>query len=171
MVYYSPSDIVYRALESSANILLPFLLVAESISRALSISISGVEAVRSHVSSGLVMENSNHAAIFCGTLAGCGGGIIGSMIGLENKNWSFRIPTQLGKPTTTLVVSFFGAILYWFLSTHPLGIKVSPFGSLVALLLTISALPYISPFFIEQGVVALVRKKAHKVRRKVRKMA
>lgn len=120
LMYYSPADFVFARLDALAPLLAPLLIIADSVSKTLAIARLGVDAVRLHASGNAALTESVYAAILCGTIAGCGGGVLGSLLGLEGTPWSLSTPKQFRRPSAPMVVSFLSAVLYFALTDKQL---------------------------------------------------
>ncbi|RKP07673.1 hypothetical protein THASP1DRAFT_24221 [Thamnocephalis sphaerospora] len=107
-MFRAPGDIVFRTLDAIDPFIRPILLVADGLTRAHSQAGFAIESVRAMP----VLKNSIIAQLLCGTLAGCGGGILADAFNLASHDWHFRTPTALKSEHYDLRVSFFTALTY-----------------------------------------------------------
>ncbi|PJF19632.1 hypothetical protein PSACC_00546 [Paramicrosporidium saccamoebae] len=113
-MYYLPGDFLFKGLEISSPITYPVLALADLVSKTISITTNGVDAVRFHSSGRLGLQNSAFAAIFCGFISGCGGGVLGNLVELnKGSSWTLKTPSQIHSPNASLLMSLFGACIYW----------------------------------------------------------
>lgn len=119
-MHYSPSDSLFRILSLKSHFLEPIFIVNDSLSKTLAIIYSGSQLVLKQGSG----EPTNYlvSSVLCGTIAGCGGGILFNMLGLSDPKWKFQCPEQLHKPSIAMILSFIAAILY---TTNHFGLLVS----------------------------------------------
>lgn len=108
-MYYSPLDVVFRALETNAHVLEPLLIANDAVSKTLSIVYGGSQLVLKQGSEGMAGVV---PSLLCGTIAGCGGRVIFNALGLYDPNWAFQCPEQLRRPSTAMLLSFAAAALY-----------------------------------------------------------
>jgi hypothetical protein len=132
LVYYFPSGVFFRALEVNRVILAPLLTVVEAVSKAGTISKVGVDGVLGHASG--QYSDSIFAAIVVGTVSGCGGGVLGSLMNLRYSSWSFGTPAQFVSPNKSMVLSFVSSIAYLCLYRTPVVARTSV-GMFLAMLL------------------------------------
>ena len=132
-VYYLPGDILFRSLENVRFILIPIFTLIEAISKCETIANVGVDGVLLHKGSE-VFERSIFAALVIGTISGCGGGILGSMINVRESDWRFSTPSQFKNPNTSMILSFFCSIIYLLLH-RGMAIKKAVLDTPMALIL------------------------------------
>ena len=98
-----------------SNVLNIIFLSADGMIRAIAICSSGVDSIRYGSFHGIdskLMNSSWLAILICGSLCGCGGGILDSAFNISSPTWTFSTPTAFIKPTYDMKVSFFITLLY-----------------------------------------------------------
>lgn len=114
MVYFFPGDFLFYLLETCRFILIPIFSVVQAISKSETIAKTGVDGVLFHVGGG-VFEKSLFASLLIGTISGCGGGILGSMINVCESDWRFGTPSQFKSPNSSMILSLLCSIVYLIL--------------------------------------------------------
>jgi hypothetical protein len=114
-LFCTPSSLVSRVLSSVLHVL-------EDIFALHSIVDSGVQRIagdlpRSHPFV-TILSTSAVCCLICGTLNGCGGGLLRSMFGLDKRQWHFQAPRQLSAPQSAppLVNAFVASCVFFFTS-------------------------------------------------------
>jgi hypothetical protein len=74
-MFRAPNDIAFRLLDSLETFIRPILLLADGLTRANAQAGFAIESIRAIPT----LQDSIIAQLLCGTLAGCGGGILTGM--------------------------------------------------------------------------------------------
>lgn len=153
LMYYSPGDVLFQWLEMLAPISMPILLVSDAISKTLSVTYGGVGSVITHPT--IEISQSVCAAILCGTISGCGGGVVASLFNLNGPNWGFGPSSILKSPSLSIKLSLISAILYVSLGTS-FGVKKALLSHdvTVGLIFCVVSLTMLSSYFKESQMVA-----------------
>lgn len=125
LVYRCPGDALHKLFMNGEDVLSKFTLllltVFEGASKAFSITMGGVDAVRNHASNNVSLQSSMGAALICGILSGCGGGMLYSCFGMKSVNWSLQTPAALLSSNIAMFLSISTSALYLILTTPVVG--------------------------------------------------
>lgn len=103
-----------------SNLLNLIFVTADGMVRAIAICSSGVDNVRFGSFHGIDNKSMNSswvAILICGSLCGCGGGILDSTFRISSPTWTFSTPTAFIKPSYDMKISFFIALFYALTTT------------------------------------------------------
>ncbi|RIA86562.1 hypothetical protein C1645_829072 [Glomus cerebriforme] len=118
MFYFPP---FYRMIDIlPSNLLNIIFLTVDGMIRAISICSSGVDNIRYGSFHGIdnkLINSSWVAILICGTLCGCGGGILDSIFSISSPTWTFSAPSSFTKPTYDVKISFCIALFYSLTTT------------------------------------------------------
>jgi len=114
MVYFSPGDFLFNLLETFRLPLVPIFSVAQAISKSETVAKIGVDGVLFHPGGGN-FGSSLFASLLIGTISGCGGGILGSMINVHEYDWKFSTPIQFKSLNSSMILSFICSSIYLIL--------------------------------------------------------
>ncbi|CAG8647107.1 19619_t:CDS:1, partial [Racocetra fulgida] len=87
---------------------------------------SGVDGIRFGKHDNPSLNTSWVAVLVCGTLCGCGGGLLESAFQLASPKWTFSTPSAFSNPTYDMKMCFITALLY-SLTTSDIQISVMSF--------------------------------------------
>ncbi|RKP27817.1 hypothetical protein SYNPS1DRAFT_26549 [Syncephalis pseudoplumigaleata] len=109
-MFRAPGDIAFRLLDALELWIRPILLVADGLTRANAQTGFAIESIRAMPT----LQHSIIAQLLCGTLAGCGGGIITDAFNLTAADWGLRTPAAFKEEQYDLRVSLIAALTYAF---------------------------------------------------------
>lgn len=110
VMYYSPYDFVYKILCYLDKILFPIVKMLDSISSCFSIVLFGIESAQSR-SLGFF------SSLTLGTLSGCGGGLVASMLGLHKKKLILAAPNHFYSLKNSLTYSIVISVMFLLLDS------------------------------------------------------
>ncbi|KAI9595792.1 hypothetical protein BDF19DRAFT_422247 [Syncephalis fuscata] len=107
-MFRAPGDIAFRLLDAIEPYIRPILLLADGLTRANAQAGFAIESIRAMPA----LQNSLIAQLLCGTLAGCGGGIITDAFNLTAADWGLRTPAAFKEEHYDLRVSLSTTLIY-----------------------------------------------------------
>lgn len=121
---YCPGDWIYRLLSVDAIRLV--VGVFDNVCWATSITQWGV--FKALNAQNTAARSSATLALLCGTFSGCGGGLLNSMLSLNDVQWQFRAPSHISgsRPSYPLLVASSLAALFYFLNDPHRWLPSSP---------------------------------------------
>ncbi|CAG8605925.1 21030_t:CDS:1 [Cetraspora pellucida] len=124
MFYFPSFQQFFISIPSS--LLDPILLISDGFIRGNAICSSGVDRIRFGTYDNPSLNSSWVAILVCGTLCGCGGGLLESTFQFASPKWTFSTPSAFLNPTYDMKMSFIIALFY-ALTTSDVQISVMSF--------------------------------------------
>jgi hypothetical protein len=121
---WCPGDLLFRVLDIDGVRLL--VSVFDNVCWAASITQWGIfKALNAQHHSA---RSSATMAILCGIFSGCGGGIVNSLLSLNDVQWQFRVPSHISgaQPSYPLLIATSMAVLFYFLNDPHRWLPSSP---------------------------------------------